>query len=334
MQMNSVKTAPANHGNSETGAHKIVGVGELLWDIFPDGPRFGGAPVNFACTASSLARGAANVSMVTAVGDDALGREALAKLQQFGVDASCVQVTPEPTGQVLVQIDDAGLASYEFASDTAWDNLTWAAPLSRLAQSADAVCFGTLGQRSARSRAVIRQFVQATPAATLRVFDINLRPPFWDETVILESLPLANVLKCNEDELPILAELTGVGGSVDQITRTWIERYGLRVVAITQGSLGSTLYGLDEDGLDEDGLDEDGLDEDGLDEDGLDEVSRQDAIPTDVVDTVGAGDAFTAALVLGLLDRRPLTEIHAWANRVSAFVCSQAGATPTLPSII
>src|SRR5262245_58090751 len=185
----------------------VIGIGEILWDVFPDGPRFGGAPANSACSVAELTGDRIDVYATGAVGGDDLGRRAIEALHAHGVDTSCVAVVGRPTGQVLVKLDAAGRASYEFAADAAWDNLAWSDGLEQLAARADAVCFSTLGQRSEISRQTMRRFVQATPVACFRVLDINLRPPFWNEEVVLQSLQLANVLKLNDAELVVLADM-------------------------------------------------------------------------------------------------------------------------------
>jgi fructokinase len=285
----------------------IVGLGEVLWDVFPDGPRFGGAPANFACSVAELASDSARVFMASAVGSDELGRRAIESLQEHGVQTRCVAAVDRPTGQVLVQLDALGCASYVFAADTAWDNFAWSHELEQLAARADAVCFGTLGQRSEISRETIRRFVRATPATCLRVLDINLRPPFWNDQIVLQSLPLANVLKLNDAELPILACMLHMHGTEDQLLLQLLNRYSFHLVALTRGAAGAVL--LRNSG----------------------ERSDLPGQSTVVVDTVGAGDSFTATLIIGLLRGLPLETINAWAGRVAAFVCSQSGATPHFP---
>lgn len=285
----------------------IVGLGEVLWDVFPDGPRFGGAPANFACSIAELAGDHVEAAVASSVGNDEFGSRALEELGGHGVDTRCLTQVDRPTGRVDVTLDASGSASYDFAADTAWDNLSWSNDLESLAARADAVCFGTLGQRSAASREVIRRFLGATRPNCLRVFDINLRPPFWSEEVVLQSLNLAGLLKLNDAELPVLAGMLGLhGGEREQLDQL-LGRYPLELVALTRGAAGSLL--LSRTG----------------------ECSELPGNTTLVVNTVGAGDAFTAALVLGRLDQRPLAEINEWANRVAAFVCSQPGATPHFP---
>ena len=146
--------------HSRANRYHLAAVGEILWDVFPSGPRFGGAPANFACTAVALGQQTTSVSMVSAVGNDSLGTEALRELEQHGVDASMVARTAHDTGQVFVELDATGSASYRFANDAAWDHLVWSDQLAQLAGRVDAACFGTLGQRSTTSRAVIQDFMR------------------------------------------------------------------------------------------------------------------------------------------------------------------------------
>jgi len=287
---------------------RIVGLGEILWDVFPDGARFGGAPANFACSAAGLAAGSARVGMAGAVGRDDLGQRALAELTSRGVDVTAVAVLPEPTGRVDVTVDLAGHASYVFAPDCAWDNVPWSGSLERLAAETSAVCFGTLGSRGSVSLATVRRFVAAVPSPALRILDINLRPPFWSPEIVRDSLPLANIVKCNDDELPIVAELLGLSGSPESILRQLVSSHALRLAALTRGAKGSLLVSAD----------------------GL--SSDLPGTPVEVVDTVGAGDAFTAAVSLGLLAGWPLSKLHAHAERVAAYVCTRAGGTPPIPA--
>lgn len=287
---------------------QIVGLGEILWDVFPDGARFGGAPANFACSAAGLAAGSARVSMAGAVGRDDLGHRALAEFTARGVDVAAVAVLPEPTGRVDVTVDAAGHASYVFAPDCAWDNVPWSDSLERLAAATTAVCFGTLSSRGATSRATIRRFIAAVPSPALRILDINLRPPFWSPDVVRDSLALANIVKCNDDELPVVAEILGLSGSPEAILRQLVDRHALRLAALTRGAKGSLLITADGSASDLPGT------------------------PVDVVDTVGAGDAFTAAVTLGLLAGWPLSKLHAHAERVAASVCTQRGGTPPIPA--
>ena len=282
----------------------ITALGEVLWDVFPDGPRFGGAPANLACHAAALG---ADSWMLSQVGDDALGRGALDALGEHNVNVTCVGRDSQfPTGTVQVELDDAGKPSFTIADNVAWDHLQWSEPAKQLAASCHAVCFGTLGQRSDDSRRVIQRFLAAVPETALRILDVNLRPPFFDDRVIRESLGLANVFKLSDEELDIVASACGIAGSEAEVLSTLSKRYQLRLIALTRGGSGATLFTEDE-------------------------RSDCEGISVDVKDTVGAGDAFTAAMTVGLLAGKPLSAVNRRAGEVAAFVCTQSGATPTLP---
>lgn len=284
----------------------IAGIGEVLWDVYPDAAHFGGAPANFACHAASLG---AEAWMVSAVGADELGDRALDFLGQREVQ--CASVTRDPkhaTGRVLVTLDATGQASYEFAVNTAWDHLSWSDQRASLARRCDAVCFGTLGQRSPISRDTIRRFVEATPPTALKVFDVNLRQHFYDTETIESSLQIASALKLNGEELPIVAEVCGIKARAPRdVLMELMTRYELRLAALTHGRDGAFVIAAGEE-------------------------SECPAVPTTVVDTVGAGDAFTATLVFDFLRGLPVMEINRHANAVASFVCSQPGATTPLPA--
>lgn len=282
----------------------VVSLGEILWDMFPSGPRFGGAPANLAHHAASLG---ANVAMVSGVGNDDLGDRALQNLRESAIETKYVAVNDHyPTGQVQVSLDEKGHASYQFNQNEAWDHIHWSPELKELAARSDAVCFGTLAQRSPESRQTIQSFVRAVPANALRVLDLNLRPPFYDDQVIEASLELANVLKLNDDELRLIAER--FFGGDDELTqaRGIMSRFDLKLVAVTRGARGSLL--IRENTL-----------------------SEEPAQRTTVRDTVGAGDTYTAAMTVGLLKDLPLESVNRGASRMAEFVCSQPGATPRLP---
>jgi fructokinase len=278
----------------------IVGLGEVLWDLFPDEAKFGGAPANFAYHAGQLGAKAVTVS---AVGRDELGEKALEKLRSVGMSTEFVQINQYPTGRVHVTLDDRGHASYRFEDNCAWDHLEWRDELKELAASLHGVCFGTLCQRSFESGRTIQEFLAHVPSDRIKVYDINIRPPFYSNEVILRSLELANVFKLNDDELPIVAEIVGVQGApVDQM-KELCHRFKLRLIALTRGQSGAMLVSPDE-------------------------VVEQAGVEVKIKDTVGAGDSFTAALVMGLLDGKPLPEIARSACELAAFVCTQSGATP------
>ena len=284
----------------------IIGIGEILWDVFPDGARFGGAPANFACSVAELAPQSAEAHMVSAVGDDPLGRDALAALQARGVRTDAVQVKPESTGRVLVELDDQGVASYRFEENSAWDRVTWTDQLQGLASACHAVCFGTLGQRGETSRETIRRFIETTPATALRILDVNLRSPHYNDELILESLRLANVLKLNEDELPLVARLSDCTGDETAAMEKLAAKYGFHHVALTRGASGAAIVSKGS-------------------------ISDLPGVSAEVVDTVGAGDAFTAAMALDLLAGEPLDVVNRNAMAVAAHVCSHAGATMSFP---
>jgi fructokinase len=281
-----------------------VGLGEALWDLLPTGKALGGAAVNVAAHASQL--GARGV-LVSAVGNDAEGRELLRRLEELGVDSSHVQVRPDlPTGLVDVKLDASGIPSFVIRSPSAWDAITLNTDLERLADAADAVVFGSLAQRDPRSRKTICGFLHATRPGCLKVLDVNLRPPFVSVSVLRDSLLLANVLKLNDTELPVLAELLDIEGDETAQLQTLRDRFELEWVIYTRGDKGSRIV-----------------------TDRRDET--QPGCPATVIDTVGAGDAFTAAVTVGLLRGMELSRIQTMANRAASFVCSQTGAVPRLP---
>lgn len=287
---------------------QIVGLGEILWDIFPDKTRFGGAPANYACAVAALTD-KADVYMVAGVGNDELGQQAVHELQQRNIQTDGLQFRPNPTGQVNVRLNKAGNAEYTFADDAAWDDLQWNDSLQQLAHNTDVVCFGTLGQRSTESSATIQSFVENVPDSGLKIFDVNLRPPFFNDDTIRQSLALANVLKLNEEELPLVAQLSGVSGSQNELLQQIADTWQLRTIALTLGAEGAVLLHGGQ-------------------------VVSTAGIPTTIADTVGAGDSFTAALTIGLLNDWPIKEIGERATQVAAYVCSQPGATPDFPSAL
>jgi fructokinase len=284
-----------------------VGIGEVLWDLLPDGRTLGGAPANVAAHAAQLgARGIA----VSAVGDDGDGLDILEQLRLLQVDATGVRIVAGlPTGAVDVKVDEGGLPTFTIRAPSAWDAIEIDERLERLAASADAVVFGTLAQRSAQSRKSIARFLRATRPECLRVFDINLRPPFFSPEVVLQSLEPAGALKLNEDELPILAGMLDLKGDETTILHAVLERFNLDLLVYTRGARGSRVLSPDQE-------------------------ENHGGFPAKVADTVGAGDAFTAAVTVGLLRGFPLGRIQELANRVASFVCSRKGAVPRLPEEI
>ena len=285
-------------------AFKILALGEVLWDLLPAGRQLGGAPANFAFQCRSLG---ADAAVVTRVGDDDLGREVLVRFPALGLPTDTVQIDPvSPTGTVDVSLAADGQPRYTIRADVAWDRIEPTALAKARAASADAVCFGSLAQRDEPSRSSIRSLVKMTRAGSLKIFDVNLRPPFVDRGVIEESLALADVLKLNDAELPELAAICGLPSETREAMAALALRFDLALVALTRGSHGSLLLA---DGV----------------------WSNHPGVPVLVSDSIGAGDAFTAALVIGRLAGHPLEAINGHANEVAAFVCSRPGGTPVLP---
>jgi fructokinase len=280
----------------------IVGLGELLWDLLPSGKQLGGAPANFAYITNLLGD---NGIPASRIGCDSMGDEALQKLAQLGLNANFVQRDPEnPTGTVNVKIDAAGQPCFEILQPVAWDFLEWTPDWKKLAHEADAVCFGSLAQRSAISQSTIQTFLNATPREAIRVFDVNLRQNFYSRQVLAESMSLATIVKLNHEELPkIMALFELEHRSEKDSARRLLSSHNLKLICVTRGDAGSLLISADES-------------------------SEHPGIKVKVADTVGAGDAFTAAMVHGYLRGTPLAQINEMANRVGAWVASQSGATP------
>lgn len=282
----------------------VVGLGEVLWDLLPTGPQLGGAPANFTCQAAALG---ARAMIVTRVGDDDLGKEVLRRFAQMNLPRESVQVDlARPTGTVAVSLGENGVASYSFAENAAWDQLAPTNAALETIRGVHAVCFGTLGQRNATSRRTIQQLVAAAPADALKIFDINLRLDFYSRELIEESMRLSNVLKLNDDELAVLTRMFSLHGDVRQRLEWLIREFQFKVVVLTRGASGSLIHQQGH-------------------------WSQLPPHPVEVVDTVGAGDAFTAALTLGLLTRMNLEELHVIAAEVARYICSQRGAIPALP---
>lgn len=283
----------------------VVGIGEVLWDLLPGGKQLGGAPANLVYHAAGLgARG----FIVSRIGQDALGEELTGFLDRQGLSRGWItRDGAHPTGTVSVTLEADGKPRYVIHRDVAWDFIPDTPAALTLAGGAPAVCFGSLGQRAPVSRATIRRFVAAAPPDAWRVFDINLRQSFFDRDVIDSSLRLANVLKISDEELPVVARLLNTPADPDAGLIELSRRYSLKMIALTLGAHGSVLY----DGR---------------------QFYRQAGMPVKVIDTVGAGDAFTAALIMGLLRGLPPPQTNAWANRLASYVCSQAGAMPPIPA--
>jgi len=290
---------------STYGNFFCVVLGEVLWDILPAGRQLGGAPANFAYHAHALG---AEARVISRVGNDALGREILERLRAIGLSTDGIGVDESaPTGTVTVEVQADGQPRFTIHENVAWDRITADETSLAFAARADAICFGSLAQRSEASRRSIRAILAATKPETLRVFDINLRQHFYSRDIVESSLVSANALKLNSDELPVLADVFGLRGDAKSQIADLARRFELRAVALTRGASGSLLL---VDGA----------------------WSDHPGIRVKVVDAVGAGDAFTARWALGLLAGEPLDAINCRANEIAAFVCTQPGATPAYPS--
>ncbi len=290
----------------------VAGIGEVLWDIVGEQETLGGAPVNFAFNASQFGVSAYAIS---AVGDDGRGNRAIALLQDKGINVDYIQKTGQETGYVLAHTDDQGVASYRFPDNVAWDNLRLNPAVCRLIDTVDVICFGSLAQRSQTTRDTIYHYLtwasneqekHQGSIKTLKVFDLNIRQNFYSRKIIERSLQFANVLKLNDDELVIMQRLFGLQGSQEEQLQQLLNDYALSLVALTCGEKGSLLVTADE-------------------------TSEHAGFPCQVADTIGAGDAFTAAVTLGLLKGLPLAQINHQANYLASTVCQQAGAMNDIP---
>ncbi len=284
---------------------KVIGIGEVLWDLLPGGKQIGGASANFTYHAQTLG---AEACLVSSVGNDPLGCEILERLSEMHLSVEAVSVNPlAPTGTVAVMISPDGQPKFTIRENVAWDHITATEFTRSIVAQTDAVCFGSLAQRGEVSRTSIRALVASTRPEALRIFDVNLRQNYFTTEIIESSLRLANVLKINDEELPVLANLFSLrGGSADQVAEL-AYRFELQLVALTCGAKGSLLYSR-----------------------GC--YSEAKSFPVSVVDTVGAGDSFTAVLTMGMLAGWNLDRINRCANEVAAYVVSQSGATPRLPA--
>ncbi len=286
----------------------VVGMGEALWDVLPDGKKIGGAPANFAYHVSQFGLPSA---VVSAVGDDALGHELVENLTSKGL-THLLETVPYATGTVQVEIDQAGIPQYEIKENVAWDNIPYTARLEALASRTRAVCFGSLAQRNVVTRNTINRFLDAMPQTpdTLVVFDVNLRQGFYNKETLCNSMERCNILKINDEELVTVSRMFGYPG-IDLQDKCWIllGKYNLKMLILTCGINGSYVFTPGH-------------------------VSFMPTPKVEVADTVGAGDSFTAAFIAAILKGRSVGEAHEKAVRTSAYVCTHKGAMPQLPAEI
>ena len=277
----------------------IAAIGEILWDIFPDGKKIGGAPANFAYYMSRLGE---KVALISRVGQDSLGYEALSCCREAGLTTEFIQKDEiYPTGKVRVDLDNEGLPVFEIETNAAWDFIEEDKALFSIVQRAKVIYFGTLGQRQARSRGTIQRLLGRAGTDCLKVLDLNLRPPYFDRQLIESSLKIADVVKLNLKELTVISELFSLRGTKTEVFNTLIDQFSLRLLTVTEGENGSWIISPEQ-------------------------AYHHSGYFVPAIDTVGAGDAFTAALVHGLLLGLDLGEINKFANQLASFVCTQKGA--------
>ena len=283
----------------------VVGMGEALWDVLPEGKKIGGAPANFAYHVSQFGLPSC---VVSSIGDDALGKEIIENFTSKGLDQLIAEV-PYPTGTVQVEIDQTGIPLYDIKENVAWDNIPYTEHLDALAKRTKAVCFGSLAQRNVVSRETINHFLDTMPKDddSLIVFDVNLRQGFYNKEILCKSMQNCNILKINDEELITVSRMFGYPG-IDLQDKCWIllGKYNLKMLILTCGINGSYVFTPGN-------------------------VSFQPTPKVEVADTVGAGDSFTAAFIASILKGKSVTEAHSIAVKTSAYVCTQKGAMPILP---
>ena len=281
----------------------IVGLGEALWDVLPEGKKLGGAPANFAYHAAQFGL---DTIAISALGEDKLAEETIEALKEHNLNYLMPRV-PYPTGTVQVTLTGDGIPTYDIKENVAWDNIPLPDEMLEIAKNARAVCFGSLAQRNVISRENIHKFLDATPKDCVKIFDINLRQQFYTKEVIKESLKRCNILKINDEELVLIGRMFGYPG-LDIENKCWLilGKYNLDMLVLTCGTNGSYVFTPGQ-------------------------MSFQETPKVEVADTVGAGDSFTGSFVGSILNGKPVPEAHKTAVQVSAFVCTQNGAMPIVP---
>ncbi|SRR5574344_51399 len=284
----------------------IVGIGEALWDVFPEGKQIGGAPANFAYHVGQFGF---NSLAISALGEDKLGDETVEILNEKHLNYIMPRI-PYPTGTVQVTLNDEGVPTYDIKENVAWDNIPFNAEIAEAAHNCRAVCWGSLAQRNVVSRENIHKFIDATPDDCLRIFDINLRQNFYTKEILQESLKLCNILKINDEELVIIGRMFGYPG-LDMENKCWLilGKYDLDMLVLTCGVNGSYVFSRGR-------------------------MSYKETPKVEVADTVGAGDSFTGTFCASILRGCTMDEAHRKAVEASAYVCTQNGAMPEFPASI
>lgn len=288
---------------------KVLGVGEILWDVFPSGKKLGGAPTNFAYHVSALGHEGVVVSRI---GNDDFGREIIEQLISLGLGTDYLQIDGDrETGVVEVHIDTNNQPSYIIKEDVAWDFIQWDTKFDTLLETTDAICFGTLAQRSRVSRNTIITLLEKASRDAIKAYDINLRQSFYNKGIVVDSLKLADIIKLNSDEIELVRDMLNINSkySEEEFCRYLIDSYDLKLICLTKGEDGSTL---------------------------IDSQTsfHSPSFPYKLADRVGAGDAFTAAVIIGYLNELPINDISTMANQLASWVTSKHGGTPVYDSEI
>ena len=283
----------------------IIGLGEALWDMLPEGKKLGGAPANFAYHAGQFGL---DTLAVSALGEDKLADETIEALEKNGLNYLMPRV-PYATGTVLVTLTGNGIPTYEIKENVAWDNIPFTPEIEEAAAGCRAVCFGSLAQRNVVSRGTIQRFLDATPADCLKICDINLRQQFFSKEVLEDSFHRCNILKINDEELVVVSRMFGYQELDDaKVCQQIVKDYNLQLLVLTCGTNGSYVFTADG------------------------QQSYQPTPKVEVADTVGAGDSFTGSFCAAVLNGKPIAEAHRIAVEVSAYVCTQNGAMPKYPA--
>lgn len=282
---------------------KCAGLGEVLFDVYPTGPKIGGAPANFAyhCRQNGL-----EAMAISSVGTDDLGFKARDLLAARFLPALLLE-NSKVTGAVNITLSDTGVPTYTFVEDTAYDNIPSSEVALDIARELDLICFGSLAQRGKVSHNSIMEILDAMPKGSLRIFDVNLRRQYFTKEIIEESLKRTEIFKCNEDELPILCKFAGIEKADANEYNKYLRNRGIDCFIFTEGSLQSTVFLNDE-------------------------VSTLPTPKVEAVDTVGAGDSFTATIISRLMQGHSLVSAHKKACELASYVCTQTGAMPDVPT--